>query len=141
MILAGNRATIELFTGAFAKVMRSPISWHDRTPVSIQHKRCHGGLIDETGRIISRLTSGIFLPFASKSSPCVVSWLSQVDVQRIDNTLAMNWNTFLRYIPQADITDNPRSLLSLLGTFALIVYTYPYLALIFIPLAVFVVSV
>ena len=34
MILAGIRASLSLFNGAWRHVMRSPTGWHDRTPVS-----------------------------------------------------------------------------------------------------------
>ena len=44
MILAGIRASLSLFNGAWRHVMRSPTQWHDRTP---------------TGRIISRLSKDI----------------------------------------------------------------------------------
>jgi ATP-binding cassette subfamily C (CFTR/MRP) protein 1 len=34
MIVAGNRASFRMFRDAWSRVMRSPTSWHDRTPVS-----------------------------------------------------------------------------------------------------------
>jgi ATP-binding cassette subfamily C (CFTR/MRP) protein 1 len=34
MIVAGNRASFRMFKDAWSRVMRSPTSWHDRTPVS-----------------------------------------------------------------------------------------------------------
>ena len=34
MIVAGNRASFKMFNDAWSRVMRSPTSWHDRTPVS-----------------------------------------------------------------------------------------------------------
>jgi ATP-binding cassette subfamily C (CFTR/MRP) protein 1 len=34
MIVAGNRASFRMFRNAWSQVMRSPTSWHDRTPVS-----------------------------------------------------------------------------------------------------------
>ena len=33
MILAGIRASFAMFNGAWKGVMRSPVGWHDRTPV------------------------------------------------------------------------------------------------------------
>ena len=36
MIVAGIRASFHLFNGAWMHVMRSPTSWHDRTPVSVE---------------------------------------------------------------------------------------------------------
>jgi len=35
MILAGIQASFHLFNYAWTGVIRSPVSWHDRTPVSI----------------------------------------------------------------------------------------------------------
>jgi ATP-binding cassette subfamily C (CFTR/MRP) protein 1 len=34
MVVAGVRASYQMFNGAWDRVMRSPTSWHDRTPVS-----------------------------------------------------------------------------------------------------------
>jgi hypothetical protein len=35
MILAGISASFHLFNYAWSGVIRSPVSWHDRTPVSV----------------------------------------------------------------------------------------------------------
>lgn len=88
MILAGLRASLALFNGAWFHVMRSPTQWHDRTP---------------SGRIISRLSK---------------------DIEMLDDRLSFVWNQLLQ------------NALDVVGTFALVVYTFPYLGLIFIPLAV-----
>jgi ATP-binding cassette subfamily C (CFTR/MRP) protein 1 len=41
MIIAGNRASFAMFLDAWSRVMRSPTSWHDRTPVSDQLSEIH----------------------------------------------------------------------------------------------------
>jgi hypothetical protein len=43
MIVAGNRASFRMFSDAWSRVMRSPTSWHDRTPVS---NRAPGAAMD-----------------------------------------------------------------------------------------------
>jgi hypothetical protein len=59
MILAGIRASFQMFNGAWDKVMRSPTGWHDRTPVSL-HMIVHRDKLTilQTGRIINRLSKG-----------------------------------------------------------------------------------
>ena len=86
MILAAIRASFRLFNMAWQHVLRSPTSWHDRTP---------------TGRIISRLSK---------------------DIEMLDDRLSMVMNQLLS------------NALSVVGTFALVVYAYPWLGLVFIPL-------
>lgn len=88
MILAAIRASFALFNLAWQHVLRSPTSWHDRTP---------------TGRIISRLSK---------------------DIEMLDDRLSMVMNQLLS------------NALSVVGTFALVVYAYPWLGLVFIPLGV-----
>jgi len=88
MILAGIRASLNLFDGAWRHVMRSPTGWHDRTP---------------TGRIISRLSK---------------------DIEMLDDRLSFVWNQLLQ------------NALDVVGTFSLVVYTFPYLGLIFVPLVI-----
>jgi len=88
MILAGIRASLNLFDGAWRHIMRSPTGWHDRTP---------------TGRIISRLSK---------------------DIEMLDDRLSFVWNQLLQ------------NALDVVGTFSLVVYTFPYLGLIFVPLVI-----
>ncbi|WRT69551.1 uncharacterized protein IL334_006538 [Kwoniella shivajii] len=85
MFLACVKASYAMFNQAWTGVMRSPITWHDRTP---------------TGRIISRLSK---------------------DIEQLDDRLSFVWNSVFS------------SLLSIVGSLALILYTYPYAALTFIP--------
>ncbi|OCF43886.1 hypothetical protein I317_02329 [Kwoniella heveanensis CBS 569] len=84
--LAGMRASYNLFNGGWSAVMRSPTTWHDRTP---------------TGRIISRLSK---------------------DIRSLDDQFSIVWYQLIS------------NCLIILGTFAIIVYTYPWLGLMFIPL-------
>ena len=86
MILAGIRASFQMFNGAWKAVMRSPVGWHDRTP---------------TGRIINRLSK---------------------DIEMLDDRLSQVWNQLLT------------NALSVVGTFALVIYSFPWLGLMFIPL-------
>ncbi|KAL7422108.1 hypothetical protein Q5752_002751 [Cryptotrichosporon argae] len=88
MILAGIRASFTLFDGAWAHVLRSPVSWHDRTP---------------TGRIISRLSK---------------------DIEMLDDRLSQFVNQLLT------------NALSVVGTFVLVIYSFAWLGLAFIPLGI-----
>lgn len=60
----------------------------------------------------------------------------------LDDRLSFVWNQLLGYVMgDAQETLTPLSnALSVVGVFALVVYTYPYLGLIFIPLAISYVS-
>ncbi|WVW86813.1 hypothetical protein I302_108868 [Kwoniella bestiolae CBS 10118] len=84
--LAAMRASFNMFNGGWAAVMRSPTTWHDRTP---------------TGRIISRLSK---------------------DIRILDDRFSLIWYQLLS------------NTLIILGTMGLIIYTYPWLGLMFIPL-------
>ncbi|KAJ9110597.1 hypothetical protein QFC22_006715 [Naganishia vaughanmartiniae] len=86
--LAGIRASFLMFRKALRGVLRSPISFHDKTP---------------TGRIISRLAK---------------------DVESSDDRLAFQWHQFLAQV------------MSIFGLVALVAYTFPLLAIVFIPLLV-----
>ncbi|WVQ96140.1 hypothetical protein IAU59_003242 [Kwoniella sp. CBS 9459] len=85
VFLAGIRASFRMFNLAWTGVMRSPTSWHDRTP---------------TGRIISRLSK---------------------DIELLDDRLATVW-----YHVFSDS-------LNILGSLGLVLYSYPYAGLFFIP--------
>ena len=67
------------------------------------------------------------------------------DVEMLDDRLAQWWNQFLTYVlipryDRAPLTAVRSNALSVAGVFALITYTYPYLALTFIPLLMMFVS-
>ncbi|WVQ83340.1 hypothetical protein IAT38_005479 [Cryptococcus sp. DSM 104549] len=87
--LAGIKASYTMFNEAFHGVMRSPTSWHDRTP---------------TGRIINRMSK---------------------DIDNLDNRLPDVWYNVISGV------------LGILGSIALVLYTYPYVALMFIPVLFF----
>lgn len=119
MILAGNRASFRMFNEAWLRVMRSPTSWHDRTPVSsgLQcSKRICSVAELQTGRILSRMSKGEFDAVIQRC------WSSPADVQQIDNWLAQNWNSYLQRVA------------SVFGTFFLVTYSFPWLAFMFIPI-------
>ncbi|EIW71607.1 hypothetical protein TREMEDRAFT_27765 [Tremella mesenterica DSM 1558] len=101
MILGGISASYHMFNQAWYSVMRSPTSWHDRTPVST-------ALFINDDLLNTRLAE----------SPAAY-------IQMLDDRMAPLWYNFLS------------SALSVVGTFALIIYTYPYLGLAFIPLLFF----
>ncbi|WWC92929.1 uncharacterized protein L201_007892 [Kwoniella dendrophila CBS 6074] len=83
---AGIRASYDMFSRAWKGVMRSPTSWHDRTP---------------TGRIINRLSK---------------------DVEILDQDIASIWHKVLR------------SALGVIGSFGLILCTYPQATFVFLPI-------
>ncbi|WVQ66385.1 uncharacterized protein L199_004565 [Kwoniella botswanensis] len=85
MSWAGIRASYNMFEKAWNGVMRSPTSWHDRTP---------------TGRIINRLSK---------------------DIEILDDTIATKWYDVLS------------ALLAAVGSVALVLYTYPWAVLVFVP--------
>lgn len=87
LFIAGIRASFIMFDGALTSVLRSPISFHDATPV---------------GRIINRLTE---------------------DVEKLDD-----WLTYLWYSVLVNFA-------AIMGTFFLVLYTYPLLGILFLPLA------
>ncbi|WVF68600.1 hypothetical protein IAT40_003369 [Kwoniella sp. CBS 6097] len=87
VFLSGIRASFRMFNLAWTGVMRSPTSWHDRTP-------------DQTGRISSRLSK---------------------DIELLDDRLATVW-----YHVFSDS-------LSIIGSLGLVLYSYPYAGLFFIP--------
>ncbi|WVW86790.1 hypothetical protein I302_108844 [Kwoniella bestiolae CBS 10118] len=89
IFLAGTKASCRMFNQAWQGVMRSPTSWHDRTP---------------TGRLINRLSK---------------------DIQQLDDRLAPTWYNVLN------------SILGILGAFTLILYTYPWAGLLFIPVLIY----
>nr|XP_031863483.1 uncharacterized protein CI109_001359 [Kwoniella shandongensis]KAA5530555.1 hypothetical protein CI109_001359 [Kwoniella shandongensis] len=89
VFLAGMRASFTMFNKAWTSVMRSGLSWHDRTP---------------TGRIISRLSK---------------------DVEVSDDRLASVWYLLLS------------GYLSVVGAIALILYTYPWVALMMLPVLLY----
>ncbi|WWC95482.1 hypothetical protein V866_002346 [Kwoniella sp. B9012] len=89
IFVAGIRASFYMFDKAWNGVMRSPTSWHDRTP---------------TGRIINRLSK---------------------DIEILDDRIASTWyNVF-------------SATLTIIGAIALVLYTYPVSALVFIPILYF----
>ncbi|WRT69583.1 uncharacterized protein IL334_006572 [Kwoniella shivajii] len=85
MFLGGIRASFHMFDQAWYKVMRSPTSWHDRTP---------------TGRIVNRLSK---------------------DIEILDDSIAKIWYEVLS------------GALTIIGSLALVLYTYPWVGLVFIP--------
>ncbi|OCF37123.1 hypothetical protein I316_01029 [Kwoniella heveanensis BCC8398] len=89
VFLAGIRASFRMFNLAWTGVMRSPTSWHDRTP---------------TGRIISRLSK---------------------DIEFLDDRLPTEWY---------HVFSNS---LNIIGALGLVLYSYPYAGLFFIPDFVF----
>ena len=125
MILAGISASFHLFNYAWSGVIRSPVSWHDRTPVSIC--LC----------LIRRSALTRYRVAGSSVVYQKVSWIHRADrqeadgsdVQMMDDRLASYWSEFLS------------ECLAVLGTFALVAYTFPLLCLFFIPLILFFVSV
>jgi ATP-binding cassette subfamily C (CFTR/MRP) protein 1 len=66
MIVAGNRASFRMFKDAWSRVMRSPTSWHDRTPVSHRFQSSSRFPVADiqTGRILSRMSKGEHLAIA-----------------------------------------------------------------------------
>ncbi|WVQ79499.1 hypothetical protein IAT38_001598 [Cryptococcus sp. DSM 104549] len=88
--LCGIGASYNLFGLAWQGVIRSPTSWHDRTP---------------TGRIINRLSK---------------------DIESLDDRLPQVWYGFTN------------GLLGILGSLALVLYTYPWVGLMFIPVFAYV---
>lgn len=105
--LAGLRASFLLFNRALKGVLRSPVLFHDSTPI---------------GRIISRLSKDIEM--VSTSCRRLLYYTDGSCLLQIDDRLTFQWYQFLS------------SSLSVLGTIALVIYTYTWLGLIFIPLAV-----
>nr|XP_019043406.1 hypothetical protein I302_07983 [Kwoniella bestiolae CBS 10118]OCF22336.1 hypothetical protein I302_07983 [Kwoniella bestiolae CBS 10118] len=91
IFLAGTKASCRMFNQAWQGVMRSPTSWHDRTP---------------TGRLINRLSKAT-THFGLALTTCYA---------------------------------DPRmysSILGILGAFTLILYTYPWAGLLFIPVLIY----
>jgi len=92
MIFASLRASHFLFDGAWNKIMHSPVSWHDRTPVCTPHHRQWPLIIPlyQAGRIISRMSKGTQY-FDHPFHP----WWTGTDIEMIDDKLATELNEFL----------------------------------------------
>jgi ATP-binding cassette subfamily C (CFTR/MRP) protein 1 len=125
MILAGISASFHLFNYAWSGVIRSPVSWHDRTPVSLCYRF-------NSRSALTRYRVGessVVYPKVWRIHQADEQEADTSDVQMMDDRLASYWSEFLS------------ECLAVLGTFALVAYTFPLLCLFFIPLILFFVSV
>jgi hypothetical protein len=120
MILAGIEASFHLFNLAWKGVIRSPISWHDRTPVCLPFSEA--SKIAHDNRVVGSSVGSQKVGVGGRGM------LLTSDVQMMDDRLAAYWSEFLS------------ECLAVLGTFALVTYTLPWLSLAFIPLVLFFVS-